>query len=126
MAVASSPNVSVTSREQKLLFVFTFNLVRAADHLQSTRLLRFLEHGEVLQNGQVREIKAEGTPAGRTIVLLEKVIKNCEIDNEIFKKFHTIVEDKQPSVLRDHMPDIGIDASLSLRVNVNGGVECLM
>jgi hypothetical protein len=108
MAIAN-PTFRATSKEQKLLFIFTFNLVKAADHLQSTRLLRFLEHEGVLQSDQIKEIKAQGTPAGRTLVLLDNVIKRCESNSGIFKKFRDVVEDKQPSVWKDHMPNTDME-----------------
>lgn len=109
MATIDPNSYSITSREQKLLFVFTFNLVKAADHLQSTRLLRFLEQEGVLKKNaetdQIVAVKAEGTPAARTIVLLETVLRNCERDAGIFRKFERTLKEKQPSVLKDHMPD---------------------
>ncbi|XP_062506390.1 uncharacterized protein LOC134182963 [Corticium candelabrum] len=106
MAEKVSQYSSVTTRQQKLLYVFTYNLVKASDHLQSTRLLRFLQSEGVLNANQAKEVKAQGSPTSRSIVLLESVGANCERDGGVFDKFIEIVDDKQPSVLKDHMPDV--------------------
>ena len=103
MAQVDSSSRHVT-RDQKLIFIFAWNLVKSGDHLQATRLQRFLNEAHVIDDDQVKDIKAKGSPAERSIELLSAVYLNCLKRRGIFDEFCRVVADKQQAILRDHMP----------------------
>lgn len=104
MSRADFPSRQYVTRDQKLLFIFAFNLVKSGDHLQATRLQRFLNEAHVIDDDQVKDIKAKGSPAERSIELLSAVYLNCSKRRGVFEDFCRVVADKQQAILRDHMP----------------------
>ena len=103
-AMATSRNLSNVTRESKLIFIFAWNLVKSEDHLRSTELLPHLKISNVIDDDQVKDVEAKGTPAERTIELLMAIYRNCSRRPEVFDDFCRVVTFKQQAILRKHMP----------------------
>eukprot|EP00118_Oscarella_pearsei_P016537 m.158520 g.158520 ORF g.158520 m.158520 type:complete len:178 (+) comp38744_c0_seq2:30-563(+) len=106
MASADQNGHQYVNADQQLIFIFTWNLVKSNDHFQATRLLQLFREENVIDESQERDVKDQGTPAGRSIEFLGAVYNNCRTKRGTFDKFCEVVGKKQLSVLLDHMPGV--------------------